>query len=118
MFYRNTTKETFSGRRNAVKVEKHANSDGPQFGFAFLSFYPPSSPSGFCTGREFLYLTKITVSNFFLLSIAYLLWRVYRREGSDLNQRMLEFVPVSLPFFPSLIGKAFIGQWQGYKICR
>jgi hypothetical protein len=41
----------------------------------------------------------ITLGNFLLLAIAYLLWRVYRREGSDLNQQLLEFVPVSLLFF-------------------
>lgn len=41
----------------------------------------------------------IIVGNCLLLVIAYLLWRVYRRDGSDLNQQLLEFIPVSLLFF-------------------
>jgi hypothetical protein len=41
----------------------------------------------------------ITLGNLLLLAIAYLLWRVYRRDGSALNQQLLEFVPVSLLFF-------------------
>jgi hypothetical protein len=41
----------------------------------------------------------VTVGNCLLLVIAYLLWRVYRSDGSDLNQQLLEFIPVSLLFF-------------------
>jgi hypothetical protein len=41
----------------------------------------------------------ITIGNFLLLPIAYLLWHVYRRDRTDLNQQLLEFVPVSLLFF-------------------
>jgi len=41
----------------------------------------------------------VTLGNFLLLPIAYLLWRVYRTDGSHLNQQLLEFLPVSLVFF-------------------
>ena len=50
------------------------------------------------TGRlNFAFL--IILGNFFLLAIAYVLWRIYRREGIDLNRQLIEFIPVSLLFF-------------------
>lgn len=41
----------------------------------------------------------VTFGNLFLLAIAYLLWVVYRQNGSALNQQLLEFLPISLLFF-------------------
>jgi hypothetical protein len=41
----------------------------------------------------------VILGNSCLLAIAYLLWRVYRREENALNQQLLEFVPISLLFF-------------------
>jgi hypothetical protein len=50
------------------------------------------------TGRlNFAFL--VILGNFCLLAIAYLLWHVYRRQGIHLNQRLLEFVPISLLLF-------------------
>ena len=57
----------------------------------------------------------ITLGNLLLLAIAYLLWRVHRREGSDLDQQLLEFVPVSLLFFPHLLGKPELGDGGATK---
>ena len=41
----------------------------------------------------------VILGNFFLLAIAYVLWRIYRREEIELNRQMIEFIPVSLLFF-------------------
>jgi hypothetical protein len=41
----------------------------------------------------------VTLGNLFLLAIAYVLWRIYRREELALNQRLIEFIPASLLFF-------------------
>jgi hypothetical protein len=41
----------------------------------------------------------VTLGNLFLLAIAYLLWRVYRTDGSDLNQQLIQFIPISMLFF-------------------
>lgn len=41
----------------------------------------------------------VALGDFLLLNIAYLLWRVYRRNGSTLNQQLLEFLPISLLLF-------------------
>jgi hypothetical protein len=39
------------------------------------------------------------LGDLFLLPIAYLLWRTYQEKGTDLNHRLLAFVPISLLFF-------------------
>lgn len=41
----------------------------------------------------------ITFGNLFLLAIAYLLWRIYRREELSLNRQLIQFLPISLLFF-------------------
>jgi len=40
-----------------------------------------------------------TVGNLFLLPIGYLLWLTYQNRESDLNQRLLQFLPISFLFF-------------------
>jgi hypothetical protein len=50
------------------------------------------------TGRlNFTFLTNL--GNLFLLPIGYLLWRTYQQGESDLNSRLLRFLPISLLFF-------------------
>jgi hypothetical protein len=39
------------------------------------------------------------LGDLFLLPIGYLLWRTYRDQDADLNQRLLAFLPISLLFF-------------------
>jgi hypothetical protein len=39
------------------------------------------------------------LGDLFLLLIGYLLWRVYREDERDLNQRLLAFLPISFIFF-------------------
>ncbi len=39
------------------------------------------------------------LGNLFLLPIGYLLWRTYQEDETDLNRRLLEFLPISLLFF-------------------
>jgi hypothetical protein len=46
---------------------------------------------------NFAFLTAL--GNLFLLPLGYLLWRTYQEETSDLNQRLLAFLPLSLLFF-------------------
>ena len=46
---------------------------------------------------NFVVLT--TLGNFFLLPIGYLLWLTYQEHGIGLNQRLLEFLPISFLFF-------------------
>jgi hypothetical protein len=41
----------------------------------------------------------ITLGDFFLLPIGYLVWRIYSGSTSDLNCRLLEFLPISLLLF-------------------
>ena len=41
----------------------------------------------------------VALGNSCLLAMAYLLWRVYRREAGALNEQLLEFLPISLLFF-------------------
>ena len=41
----------------------------------------------------------VTFGNLFLLLIAYLLWRTYETDEGDLNQRLIEFIPISFLFF-------------------
>jgi hypothetical protein len=46
---------------------------------------------------NFAFLTAL--GNLFLLPLGYLLWRTYQEETSDLNRRLLAFLPMSLLFF-------------------
>jgi hypothetical protein len=46
---------------------------------------------------NFAFLTAL--GNLFLLPLFYLLWRTYQEETSDLNRRLLAFLPMSLLFF-------------------
>jgi hypothetical protein len=39
------------------------------------------------------------LGDLFLLPIGYLLWRTYREQNKNLNQRLLAFLPISLLFF-------------------
>jgi len=48
-------------------------------------------------GLNFAFL--VTLGNFCLLAIAYLLWHVYRRQGISLNEQLFEFLPISLLLF-------------------
>ena len=41
----------------------------------------------------------VNLGNLSLLGIAYLLWRVYRRDGSDINGQLMGFIPISALFF-------------------
>jgi len=41
----------------------------------------------------------VNLGNLSLIAIAYLLWRVYRRDGSDKNGQLMEFIPISALFF-------------------
>jgi hypothetical protein len=41
----------------------------------------------------------ITFGNLLLLPIAYLLWQTYQTDAGNLNQRLFEFIPISLLFF-------------------
>jgi hypothetical protein len=41
----------------------------------------------------------ISLGNFFLLPIGYLLWRTHQADESDLNSRLLYFLPISFLFF-------------------
>jgi hypothetical protein len=41
----------------------------------------------------------ITLGNLFLLTTAFVLWRICRRTEIELNRQLIEFVPVSLLFF-------------------
>jgi hypothetical protein len=46
---------------------------------------------------NFAVLTAL--GDFFLLPIGYLLWRTYQEPDTDLNQRLIAFLPISLLFF-------------------
>jgi hypothetical protein len=46
---------------------------------------------------NFAFLTAL--GDLFLLPIGYLLWRTYEADESDLNHRLLEFLPISFLFF-------------------
>jgi hypothetical protein len=46
---------------------------------------------------NFAFLTAL--GNLFLLPIGYLLWLTYQDRESDLNRRLLQFLPISLLFF-------------------
>ena len=46
---------------------------------------------------NFAFLTAL--GDLLLLPIAYLLWRTFEQDESDLNRRLLDFLPISLLFF-------------------
>ena len=46
---------------------------------------------------NFAFLTAL--GDLLLLPIAYLLWRTFEEDQSDLNRRLLDFLPISLLFF-------------------
>lgn len=46
---------------------------------------------------DFAFLTAL--GDLMLLPIAYLLWRTFKEDKSDLNRRLLDFLPISLLFF-------------------
>ena len=41
----------------------------------------------------------VNLGNLSLIGIAYLLWRVYRADGSDINGQLMGFIPISALFF-------------------
>jgi hypothetical protein len=41
----------------------------------------------------------VNLGNLSLIFIAYLLWRVYRSDGSDINGQLMGFIPISALFF-------------------
>jgi hypothetical protein len=49
--------------------------------------------------RHLNFAVLTTLGNLFLLPIGYFLWLTYQDEGIALNQRLLEFLPISFLFF-------------------
>jgi len=79
-----------------VKVVDIATTQNNDYKLGFVHFVIAMELE-FTRHLNFAFL--VALGNSCLLVIAYLLWRLHRRNGSDLNQQLLEFLPISLLFF-------------------